>query len=541
MELTAQQIRDEIAKCRTDPVYFIERYCKVRHPIRGIVPFKMYDFQKDVIHRLLQNRFVIIVKGRQLGLSTVMAAYSVWFASFWSSKEIQVIANKGDVATNFIRKCKWMLKYIPNWIRPGENTNNRQSIELDNASIIKASTTTEDAGRSDALSLLIIDEAAMIDKIDEVWTAARPTLSTGGAAVIISTPKGVGNFFWKKFMEAEAGQSEEGGKVNFVPMKLPWSVHPERDEVWLEDEKNDMSDVQFAQEHECSFEKSGNTVIDYETIKYFEDNLICEPIEKLGFDQNTWMWKPPELGKSYIICGDVARGDGTDFCAAHVVCVEDYEQVAEYKGKITPDVFATEILLPLGYRYNTGMIIVENNSIGLATLQKILEAQYPRTYWSKKNEQTMFFDPLHWNQPGPDKIPGFQTTQRTKPLMISAIEEALRTKSIKIHSSRLLNEMKVFIYINTGVSIKAQALEGYNDDLMMSLAVGAFARNTTLRWNSIDSETVGIMLDSISVEKASSAKVTESVSIHQENEHKKHQQYRIPQLDEDLSWLISNE
>jgi hypothetical protein len=541
MEVTPQQIREEIGKCRNDPIYFIEKYCKVRHPLKGIIPFKLFPFQRDVVRKLLLNRFVIIVKGRQLGLSTVMAAYAVWFACFYSSKEIQVIANKGDVATNFIRKCKVMLKYIPDWLKPNEDANNRQSVELDNSSIIKASTTTEDAGRSDALSLLIIDEAAMIDKIDEVWTAARPTLSTGGAAVVISTPKGVGNWFWQKYTEAETGQADDDkGTVNFVPMKLPWTVHPERDDNWAASEQKDLSPLQWAQEHECDFQKSGNTVIDYETIKWYEDNLIQQPISKGGFDQNIWYWKEPELGKTYIVCGDVARGDGSDFSASHVICVEDYEQVAEYRGKITPDVFGTEILLPLGYKYNTGMIIVENNSIGLAAIQKILEAQYPRTYWSKKGEQTMFFDPLHWNVPGPDKIPGFQTTAKTRPLMISAFEEALRTKQIKMHSSRFINELKTFVWINTGINIKAQALnEKFNDDLIMSLAVGTFARNTTLRWQSFDTETLNIMLNSMAVEKSPSTGYTESVSIHQEMERKKQQQYKIPGLDEDLSWLVS--
>lgn len=188
MILSKEEILKEIVECRTNPIHYLEQYGRVRHPIRGIVPFKLYDFQKDVVIKVVNNRFVIIAKGRQLGLSTLLSGYSVWLASFFNSKQILILANKGDVATNFISKCKIFIKYIPEYMRPKILVNNRQSIELENGSVIKASTTTVDAARSEALSLLIVDEAAMIRPINEVWTAARPTLSTGGAAVIISTP-----------------------------------------------------------------------------------------------------------------------------------------------------------------------------------------------------------------------------------------------------------------------------------------------------------------------------------------------------------------
>ena len=188
MELSQEKIVSEILACRTSPIYYLETYGKVRHPIKGILPFKLYDFQKDVILKVIKNRFVIIVKGRQLGLSTLMAGYVAWFASFYNNKEILILANKGEVATKFVGKVKVFLQNVPDFLKPEIKVDNRQSIELGNGSIIRASTTTADAGRSDALSLLVVDEASAIKKIEDVWTAARPTLATGGAAVIISTP-----------------------------------------------------------------------------------------------------------------------------------------------------------------------------------------------------------------------------------------------------------------------------------------------------------------------------------------------------------------
>jgi hypothetical protein len=498
MDLTTEQV-NEITKCRMDPMYFIKKYGIIRHPMKGIIPFELYPFQENVIKRMLDNRFVIIVKGRQMGLSTLMAAYCIWFACFFRAKQILILANKGNVASNIIRKCKLFVENIPPWLIPSQVNDNMQSLIFDNASMIAATTTTPDAARSEALSLMIFDEAAMIRNrlIEEVWTSARPTLSTGGSAIILSTPKGVGNWFHSMWVKAESGEIE--GNMSFCPIKLHWSLHPERNEEWATDEKKTMNAQQFAQEHECSFEKSGNTVIDGDTIEWIEKNTIQVPILKEAFDQNLWIWQHPDYGKTYIISADVARGDGSDFSTIIVMCVETMEQVAEYRGKLPPGQFG-ELIVQVGLRYNSGMIICENNSIGFAAIQKILDSMYPKVYWSKKTDGQLFFDPLNWHLPGPDKIPGFLTTGKNRPLLISNWEEMLRTHAFIIRSSRLLDEIKGFIWVNNGNSLRAQAADRMNDDLVIGNAIGLFARNTTLRLSNQDSSQVNALLNAISVE-----------------------------------------
>lgn len=498
LEGLTQEQAEEIAKCRMDPIYFIRKYGRIKHPMRGVINFDLYPFQENVIRRMLDNRFIIIVKGRQMGLSTLMAAYCVWFACFFTAKQILILANKGSVASNIIRKCKLFMENIPTWLIPKKINDNMQSVMLDNSSVIAASTTTLDAARSEALSLMIFDEAAMIRNklIEEVWTSARPTLSTGGSAIILSTPKGIGNWFHSQWVKAEAGESE--GQVNFFPIKLHWSLHPERDEAWAEEERRTMSPQQWAQEHECSFEKSGNTVIDGDTIEWYEKNCIKDPIAKEAFDHNFWIWEHPEYGKSYILSADVARGDGADFSTVIVSCVETMEQVAEYRGKLPPAQFG-ELMVEIGKRYNDAMIICENNTIGYAAIQKVLDIMYPKLYWSKRTEGQLFFDPLNWHLPGPDKIPGFQTTGKNRPLVINNWEEMLRTKQYIMRSSRLLDEIKGFIWVNNGTHVRAQAAERMNDDLVMAHAIGLFARNTTLRLSTQDSSQVNALLDSVSV------------------------------------------
>jgi phage FluMu gp28-like protein len=186
----------EIVRCGKDPSYFFNTYVKIQHPTRGTIPFKTYSFQDDCVQDFIDHRFTIVVKGRQLGLSTLVAAYSVWMALFHKDKNILIIATKLGVAQNFIKKSKTIIANLPEWmVLSPIVTNNRQLLELGNGSSIKAIPTSDDAGRSEALSLLIVDEAAFVRDFDTLWTGLYPTLSTGGRAIILSTPNGVGGSF----------------------------------------------------------------------------------------------------------------------------------------------------------------------------------------------------------------------------------------------------------------------------------------------------------------------------------------------------------
>ena len=221
----------EIIKCGKDPLYFINNYVKIQHPQRGTIDFKTYDFQNDCIEDFTKNRFNVILKSRQLGLSTLSAAYATWLALFYKDKNILIIATKLSVAMNFIKKVKTAIAHLPPWlILPEIVSNNKQSLEFSNGSQIKAVPTSEDAGRSEALTLLIVDEAAFVRNFDDLWMGLYPTLSTGGRAIILSTPNGVGGQYYDLYIKAESGENE------FNPIKLRWDVHPERDDAWFEKE-----------------------------------------------------------------------------------------------------------------------------------------------------------------------------------------------------------------------------------------------------------------------------------------------------------------
>lgn len=220
-------IKQEYKKCFQDPVYFMKKYCVIQHPQRGKINFKLYPYQESCLNDFNSYDYNIILKSRQLGISTLCAAYSLWYMTFYSDKNIMVLATKQEVAKNLVTKVRVMYENLPSWIKVPALEDNKLSLRFKNGSQIKATTTNSDAGRSEALSMLIVDEAAFIDSIDTVWASAQQTLATGGKAILLSSPNGTGNFFHKTWVDATTNP-----KSRFHPIRLHWTVHPERDQVW---------------------------------------------------------------------------------------------------------------------------------------------------------------------------------------------------------------------------------------------------------------------------------------------------------------------
>jgi len=475
-KLTKSDIKKEIIKAGKSPAYFINNYAKISHPMEGLISFKTYAFQEELLNKFNDYRFNVILKARQLGISTIVAAYVAWLMVFHRDKNVLVIATKFGTAANLVKKVKHMIKNLPEWIQLGTVIiDNRASFELSNGSQIKASSTSADAGRSEALSLLVVDEAAHVEGLDELWTGLYPTLSTGGRCISLSTPNGVGNWFHKTYVGAEEGNND------FHPTKLPWFLHPDRDQEWFEKETKNMSKREIAQELECNFNMSGETVIHPEDIQWIGETGTQEPKYRTGFDRNLWIWKSYDPSCKYLMTVDVARGDGRDYSAFHVIELGNMEQVAEYQGKPDIDMFA-EVLKDAGREYGNCMIVVENNNVGFAVLEKLIKAEYPNVYHSIKS--THEYVDQHIAEHKSNSVPGFTTSQKTRPLIVAKLEEFIRNKLLIVRSLRSLNEFKTFVW-NNG---KPQAMREYNDDLVMCLAIGCWVRDTVLVENQRDIE-----------------------------------------------------
>jgi len=473
--LSKKEIVTEILKCGKDPNYFINNYARISHPIDGLIPFKTYPYQTDLLTDFNDYRFNVILKARQLGISTIAAAYIVWMMLFHRDKNILVMATKFKTASNLVKKVKAIMKNVPGWLRISEiSIDNRASFELSNGSQIQAASTSGDAGRSEALSLLVIDEAAHVESLDELWAGLYPTISTGGRVIALSTPNGVGNWFHKTYIEAEEGSND------FHPVNLRWDVHPDRDQTWFAKETRNMSRREVAQELECNFNTSGESVIHPDDIAWLESG-VCDPKYRTGFDRNLWIWEEYQQECTYLLVADVARGDGADYSVFHVIKLETMEVAAEYQGKPSLDMYAT-VLMNAGKEYGNCLLVVENVGIGISVLEKLVDLEYPNLYYSIKS--THEFIEGHQGQSHSGAVAGFTTSSKTRPLIVAKLEEFVRNKLIKVYSVRFSNELRTFIWHNG----KPQAMRGYNDDLIMSLAIGCWVRDTALTVNKKDIE-----------------------------------------------------
>ena len=467
-----QIIKQEYIKCAQDPSHFMKKYCFIQHPQRGRVIFNLYPFQDKVLNLFKENDYSIINKSRQLGISTLCGGYSLWLMLFHKDKNILCIATKQETARNMVTKVKFMYENLPSWLKIKAEENNKLSLRLNNGSQIKATSASSDAGRSEAVSLLLVDEAAFIDQIGEIWASAQQTLATGGGAIVLSTPYGTGNWFHKTFVAAENQDND------FLPIRLPWFVHPERDQVWRDRQDELLGDPRIAaQECDCDFSTSGDTVFYSEWIDFIAQTTIQDPVERRGVDQNLWIWEPADYSREYMLLADVARGDGKDFSACHVIDIETNTQVAEYRGQIPPKEFGY-FLTGLATEYNNAILIVENANIGWATLDAIIERGYKNLYHSPKSDQMTAESYLRVYEGNSEMTPGFTMSMKTRPLCINKFREFVGDRSVTIRSKRLLEEMKVFIWRNG----RPEAQSGYNDDLVMSFSIGMFMRDTSLKF-----------------------------------------------------------
>jgi hypothetical protein len=462
---------EEIKKCHKSPAYFINTYIKIQHPTKGRLDFKTFPFQDDCLNDFEKHRFNIVVKSRQLGLSTLTAAYCLWLSLFHKDKNILVIATKLETAKNFIKKIKFSLDSLPPFLMITEmNVKSVKKIGFANGSSVTAIPTSEDAGRSEALSLLVVDEAAHIANFDELWAGLFPTISTGGKVILISSPNGAGGKYYQLYVDAESGKND------FNPIRLPWNVHPERDQAWFDKDSRQFSgDIRrINQEYLCDFTASGETFLSVNEIEWLQ-KCIKEPIMKDGDGRKIWIWEEPKLGEEYVISADISRGDSEDCSTFHVISGKTGNIVCEYKGKIKPDHFG-ELLFQIGMKYNKAVVCPEINSFGYMTIKKMLDMKYPRMFYFSNRFN------LHSYLPKDNELPGFSTQKTSRIQALTKLEQYIRAKKITSYSQRFYEEMKTFVWNNN----KPIALPGYHDDLVLSLAIGIYVYDILFGGGHID-------------------------------------------------------
>ena len=455
----------------------MKKYCWIQHPTRGRIQFNLYPFQEGVLNLLNKNERSIILKSRQLGISTLSAGMALHMMVFQKDKSILVVATKQDTAKNLVTKVKYMYDGLPSWLQIGFVENNKLALRLKNGSQVKAVSAASDAGRSEAISLLIVDEAAFIEenRIEDIWGSSQQTLSTGGKAIVLSTPNGTGNFFHRMWNKAEEGTN------GFVPIRLPWTVHPERNEEWRIQQDDELGHRMAAQECDCDFTTSGNIVFAPDLLNFIDKTNICKPIERRGIDGSFHVWEYPDYTRKYLVVADVARGDSKDYSAFHIIDVEESKQIGEFKAQIGTKEFG-HMLVSVATEYNNALLVIENANIGWNTIQVVIDEGYKNLYYSPKGDAATNSDAFlakGYDITDTTKmVPGFTMSMKSRPLVIGKLDAYMREKSIIIQGKRTMEEMRTFIWKNG----RAEAQIGYNDDLVMSLATACYVRDTALKF-----------------------------------------------------------
>lgn len=444
-----------IAESRKDPFYF-SQFIYLINPVHGKVRFDLYEYQKKVLWYFLTKQFNIILKFRQAGLTELIAMYCLWLAMFHSNKSIMIISIKERVAKKVLRKIKFMYKNLPEFLkvkiingRPGE-FGTATEMEFSNGSLITSLPTTEDAGRSEGLSLLVVDEAAIIKWASQIWASAWPTLSTGGSAIVNSTPFGIGNWYHKLWVDACTGDNP------FHAIRLRWNMHPERDINWYNLQRDTLGPRRTAQEIDGDFLTSGNSVFDLVAIREIEESLVDYPPIRTERNGTIRIYKEFIPGKRYALGADVATGRARDYSSFSIMD-ELGEEYVSAKLKIPVDQFA-DILGRFGMQYGRALLAPESNDIGLAVTSKLQTDGYPNLYYSRKLVKRK-----KERKPREEEIPGWITTSKIRPIIIDELGEDIRNDNIVIKDPTFVQEAYTFIYDERNKPV-AMGKESKNED-----------------------------------------------------------------------------
>ena len=502
----------ELSKIIKDTPYALKTYLQTYDGTqKKFVPLELFPDQLQLIKDYEDYNENITKKYRQAGVTTVTAA---WISKLLQTakpeqpERILIIANKRDTAIEMANKIKAFLVQWPEWMNVGfsPDKNSESRYKLNNGCEVKAVATSEDALRGYTPTILIFDEAAYIDAGENFWAASMASLSTGGKVILISTPNGFDPIYYGIYSQAERGDND------FHITELTWYYDPRyaKDLKWVKTDdivhymlnrelyndkevvlenvdKSEYKDLlekgykpfsswfermskkfmydrrRIAQELECDFLGSGDSVIPSELRDKIAKTMVKQPNEK--YMQGTlWQWKEPVEGHRYILGVDVSRGDSDDFSSINIIDFDEQEQVVEYIGKIPPDDLAN-VVYKWAILYGGAFVVVDiTGGMGVATSRKLQELNYKNIYIDGINTQNVW----EYDQKLLEKIPGINfNNKRTQ--IVAAFEEQLRHGFV-VRSSRLSAELGTFVFING----KPDHMKGCHDDSIMSMAIAMY-------------------------------------------------------------------
>jgi hypothetical protein len=462
-DISEDQVR-EFYKCSQDPIYFAENYVKVITLDHGFVQIKLYPFQRQAINDINDNRRVIVKAGRQVGKTTMVVAYILWYILFNEDKFVAILANKAPTAREILNRIKIAYEALPLWLQQGVRTWNKGDIELENNCRVMATSTASSAIRGYSISLLYLDEFAFVPTniAEEFFTSVYPTISSGTTSKILisSTPNGM-NHYYKMWTEAVDGQN------GFMHIEANWRQIPGRDQKWADEQRRVLGEQKYLQEMECEFMGSSGTLISGAALKAL---AFVKPLHKAESGIN--IYQQPIAEHSYSVVVDTSRGKGLDYSAAIVVDVTSipYKVVATYKdNNISPLVYPS-IIKRLGDYYNAAYALIEINDIGQQVADSLFEDYEYENILSTIEVKGRIA--LTWGY-GNKSTRGIRTTKSVKRLGCSLMKNLIESQKIFIQDFDIIAELSTFI--SKGTSFEAE--EGSHDDLVMCLVLFSWMTN----------------------------------------------------------------
>lgn len=471
-------------KASADPVLFCESWVKIQHPSEGRIPFILTDAQKEGLAHWRGNRFSLTLKARQIGWSTLVAAYVLWLVFTRPDLNILLLSRTERESVKLLSKVKLAYRSLPQWVRdrgPKLKDDHSQRMTFSNDSVITSLPSSSDPARGESASLVVVDEWAFLLNPEEAWASIEPVADVGGSIIGLSTANGMGNFFFTLWDEAVKGIND------FEVMFHPWWAAKNRqhedgtpDWVWFENKKRSLPGWQLAQEYpttaEEAFVKSGNPVFDSGLLVELQkhaitpDRFVFSPlntvtdfnvIESEGGELR--VWEKPRLGQSiYVIGADVSEGLAHgDFSSAHVIDVGSGRVVAHWHGHVHPDLFGEQLYM-LGSWYGGALLGVEVNNHGLTTVTSLRKLSYPNLWRRREENRVTHTLSVEY---------GWRTTVNTKPLLIDSLVQSVRDQDIDVRCVDTVGELVSYVRDDKGRTHGSPF-----DDRVISLALANYMR-----------------------------------------------------------------
>lgn len=452
--------------------YFCETYWYIKHPEKGRILFKLRDAQVETVRAWVTKRYTVVLKARQIGFSTLAAAFAFWETFFWADRFEVMLSRTERDAAKLLAKAKYGYKFLPRWLKdrgPALVTEHQLKMQFANDSGVESLPSGNEPARGETVYRIFLDELAFMPNPEEAWASVEGATDVGGRAVALSTANGSGNFFHHLWVGAETGVN------GFTPVFFDWRAGG-RDDEWYAVKKAKLPDWQLHQEYpsnpEEAFIRSGNPVFDVDGLRRTQ---VVPPrrgwlrvvqkrksVFEASADGEFSLWAAPKEQGVYVIGADVAEGlEHGDFSSAHIIDARQSRVIGHWHGHIEPDLFG-HLLAELGWMFNGALVGVENNNHGLTTLKAMQNYGYQNLYRQRRLAQ---------RRDTVSEVLGWRTTPQSKPLAVDELSAALRWRGeeqpdLRLPCERTIAELKTFVRDANGKMHGSP-----HDDRVMSLAI----------------------------------------------------------------------